>query len=142
MKSIGIVLSGCGVKDRSEFHGVKNGQGDFTIEGEHFTVNQDVQAMIQMNHTVEKLIRFISIASASIAKVQGSSYPKLGIDNDYSAVQILEEVSAEHFNCKVEEITFDTEHHIVFTPTYRLKLSTSKIAMDLEKLINKNIEDK
>jgi len=121
------------------FGAVKN-LCDFAFKNENCQVNKDVERIIQAMHTAGKPQGFICISPVLAAKVLGSFHPRLTIGNDQSTAQLLEKMGAKHIISKVDEIIYDPDHKIISTAAYMLGPTISKVAVGIEKLVQKIVE--
>ncbi len=113
---------------------------DFAFKKEDCKVNSDVERIIKSMHSAGKPQGFICIAPVLAAKVLGLFHPRLTIGNDHPTAQVLEKMGAIHIISKVNDIVYDHDHKIVSTAAYMLGPTISKIAVGIEKLVQKIIE--
>jgi len=121
------------------FGAVKN-LCNFAFEEENCQVNEDVRKVVQVMHASKKPQGFICIAPVIAARVLGSFHPQLTIGHDKSTAQLLEKMGAKHINKSVDEIVYDVDNRIVSTAAYMLGPTISKVALGIEKLVQKIVE--
>ncbi|MFW6149304.1 MAG: isoprenoid biosynthesis glyoxalase ElbB, partial [Atribacterota bacterium] len=120
--------------------GAAKNLSDFAFNEADCQINKDVESIIQSMHTAGKPQGFICIAPVLAARVLGSFHPRLTIGNDQSTAQLLEQMGARHIISKVDEIVYDPDHKIASTPAYMLDPSISKVAVGIERLVQKILE--
>jgi enhancing lycopene biosynthesis protein 2 len=113
---------------------------NFAFAEENCQVNEDVRKVVQEMHAAKKPQGFICIAPVIAARILGSFNPQLTIGNDESTAQLLEKMGARHINSKVDEIVYDTDNRVISTAAYMLGPTISKIAVGIEKLVQKIVE--
>jgi enhancing lycopene biosynthesis protein 2 len=120
--------------------GVAKNLCDFAFKKDDCQVNKDTERIIQSMHTAGKPQGFICIAPVLAARVLGSFHPLLTIGNDQSTAQLLEKMGARHIISKVDEIVYDPDHKILSTAAYMLGPTISRVAVGIEKLVQKIVE--
>jgi enhancing lycopene biosynthesis protein 2 len=110
---------------------------NFAVKGADCTVNPDVERLIKEMHEAGKPIGFICIAPVIAAKVLGAEVT-IGSDKDTAAA--IEKMGGKHVIREVEDIVFDEKNNVVSTPAYMLGPSISKVALGIEKLVDKVLE--
>ncbi len=113
---------------------------NFAIKKEKCQVNKDVKKIIQEMHIAKKPQGFICIAPVLAAKILGSFHPSLTIGNQESTSIIIEKMGAHHINTNVDEIVYDSDNNIVSTAAYMLGPTISRVAIGIEKLVQKIVE--
>lgn len=121
--------------------GVAKNLCNFAFAKENCQVNKEVENIIEEMHQAGKPQGFICIAPVLAAKVLGKFHPRLTIGQDPSTARILEQWGAQHVIAKVDEIVYDPQQKIVSTPAYMLGPTISKIALGIEKLVAKIMEE-
>jgi len=120
--------------------GAAKNLSNFAVKGIECTVNPLIEKIIRTIHKEEKPTGFTCIAPVLAAKVLGEFQPKLTIGNESETAKQIEEMGGKHVNCAVGEIAVDTINKIVSTPAYMLGPTISKIAVGIEKLVEKVVE--
>ena len=113
---------------------------DFAFQGVDCTVNPEVERLIKEMHNAGKPTGFICIAPVLAAKVLGSANPQLTIGDDKGVAAAIEAMGGKHIMCEVYEIAVDEKNKIVSTPAYMLGPTISKVALGIEKLVDKVLE--
>jgi len=113
---------------------------NFAVKGIDCTANPEVERIIQTMHQENKPMGFICIAPVLAGKVLGKFHPELTIGDDPATAKNIEEMGGKHITCGVGEIAVDPKNKIVSTPAYMLGPTISKIAIGIEKLVNKVVE--
>ncbi|MDO9528317.1 MAG: isoprenoid biosynthesis glyoxalase ElbB [Syntrophales bacterium] len=113
---------------------------NFAFKGVDCTVNPEVERLIREMHSAKKPIGFICIAPVLAAKVLGTAGPQLTIGTDRGTADAIETMGGKHVMCEVDEIAVDEENKIVSTPAYMLGPTISKVALGIEKLVDKVLE--
>ncbi len=113
---------------------------DFAFKQEECHINKEVERIIKSMYNAGKPQGFICIAPVLAAKILGSFKPRLTIGNDHSTAQVLEKMGAKHIISKVDEIVYDSDHKIASTAAYMLGPTISKVAVGIEKLVQKIVE--
>ena len=107
---------------------------DFAIKGADCTVNPEVARLITEMHQAGKPMGFICIAPVIAARVLGAT---VTIGNDQNTAAAIEEMGGRHIIGAVGEIIVDEENKIVSTPAYMLGPTISKVALGIEKLVDR-----
>lgn len=110
---------------------------DFATKGKDCTVNPEVAGLIKEMHGAKKPLGFICIAPVIAARVLGEFHPSLTIGSDKGTAKAIEEMGGKHIVCEVDEIAVDEENKVVSTPAYMLGPTISRIALGIEKLVDK-----
>ena len=110
---------------------------DFAIKGADCTVNPEVERLIKEMHEAGKPMGFICIAPVIAAKVLGA---EVTIGNDKDTAAAIEKMGGKHVVRNVDDIAFDEKNNVVSTPAYMLGPTISKVALGIEKLVNKVLE--
>ena len=110
---------------------------DFAGKGADCAVNPEVAGLIKEMHRAGKTIGFICIASVIAAKVLGAA---VTIGTDQATAATVEKMGGGHVVCAVDEIAVDEEKKVVSTPAYMLGPTISKVALGIEKLVDKVLE--
>ena len=110
---------------------------DFAVKGADCTVNPEVDRLIKEMHEARKPMGFICIAPVMAAKVLGAT---VTIGSDANTAAAIEKMGGKHITREVSEIAFDEESKIVSTPAYMLGPTISKVALGIEKLIDKILQ--
>ena len=113
---------------------------NFATRGKDCVVDSGVEKLIKEMHGAKKPLGFICIAPVIAAKVLGEFHPKLTIGSDRHTAKTIEEMGGKHIICKVDEIAVDEESKIVSTPAYMLGPTISKVALGIEKLVDKVLQ--
>ena len=115
---------------------------DFAVKGVECEVNPQVEAFISTALNAKKVLGFVCIAPALLAKVAGriDLHPDLTIGNDDGTARAVEQMGAHHVNCPVKDFVVDETNRIVTTPAYMLGQSISEVADGIEKLVAKVID--
>lgn len=113
---------------------------DFAFKGVDCTVNPQVERLIRKMHGAKKPIGFICIAPVLAAKVLGTDSPQLTIGTDSGTADAIEQMGGKHIMCEVDEIAVDEQNKIVSAPAYMLGPTISKVALGIEKLVDKVLE--
>ncbi len=110
---------------------------DFAIKGADCTVNPEVERLIKEMHEAGKPMGFICIAPVIAAKVLGA---EVTIGNDKDTAAAIEKMGGKHVVRNVDDIAVDEKNNVVSTPAYMLGPTISKVALGIEKLVNKVLE--
>jgi len=110
---------------------------DFAVKGADCTVNPEVVRLVKEMHEAKKPMGFICIAPVIAARILGATIT-IGIDKNIAAV--IEKMGGKHIICEVDGIAVDEENKIVSTPAYMLGPTISKIALGIEKLVDKVLQ--
>lgn len=110
---------------------------DFAIKGADCTVNPEVERLIKEMHEAGKPMGFICIAPVIAAKVLGA---EVTIGNDKDTAAAIEKMGGKHVVKNVDDIALDEKNNVVSTPAYMLGPTISKVALGIEKLVNKVLE--
>jgi len=110
---------------------------DFAVKGADCTVNPEVERLIKEMHEAGKPMGFICIAPVIAAKVLGA---EVTIGNDKDTAAAIEKMGGKHMVRNVDDIAFDEKNNVVSTPAYMLGPTISKVALGIEKLVNKVLE--
>ena len=110
---------------------------DFAVKGADCTVNPEVKRLIEETHQAGKSIGFICIAPVIAAKVLGAT---VTIGNDKDTAAAIEKMGGKHIICGVDEIAVDEKNKVVSTPAYMLGPTISKVALGIEKLVDKVLD--
>jgi enhancing lycopene biosynthesis protein 2 len=123
-------------------YGVAKNLCDFAVKGTGCGVNPVVQEFIVKCLNKRKVMGFICIAPALLAKISGDLGLKidLTIGTDPETAQAVETMGAQHIPCSVNEIVVDEKNRIVTTPAYMLGQRIVEVATGIEKLVNKVLE--
>ena len=110
---------------------------DFAVKGVDCTVNPEVERLIEETHQAGKSIGFICIAPVIAAKVLGAT---VTIGNNKDTAAAIEKMGGKHIVCGVNEIAVDEKNKVVSTPAYMLGPTISKVALGIEKLVDKVLD--
>lgn len=110
---------------------------NFAVKGADCIVNPEVERLIKEMHEAGKPIGFICIAPVIAAKVLGAEVT-IGSDKDTAAA--IEKMGGKHVVRDVDDIVFDGKNNVVSTPAYMLGPTISKVALGIEKLVDKVLE--
>ena len=113
---------------------------NFTTKGKDCTANLEIEKLIKEMHAAKKPLGFMCIAPVLAARVLGSYHPQLTIGSAPGTAKAIEEMGGKHIICAVDEIIIDKENKVVSTPAYMLGHTISRIALGIEKLVNKILE--
>ena len=115
---------------------------DFAVKGPICSVNAAVEKFITDGFKAGKVMGFICIAPALLAKVAGKIdiHPHVTIGTDKGTAAAVEKMGAHHVSCTVKDIAVDEKNKIVTTPAYMLGQSIKEIAEGIEKLVAKVLE--
>lgn len=113
---------------------------DFALKGVDCQVNPGVARLIKEMHKAKKPLGFVCIAPVIAAKVLAEAKPKLTIGNDKDTADAITRMGGRHITCRVDEIAVDENNKIVSTPAYMLGPTISKVALGIEKLVDKVLE--
>ena len=122
--------------------GVAKNLCDFAVKGTGCTVNPAVEKFVTDALKAGKVMGFICIAPALMAKVAGGIdlHPDLTIGTDKDTAAAVEKFGAHHVSCPVNDIVVDEKNKIVTTPAYMLGQRISEVAEGIEKLVIKVLE--
>ena len=115
---------------------------NFAVKGPDCDVNPHVETFIKDGLNANKVMGFICIAPALLAKVSGKMNLQLEvtIGTDPGTAEAVEAMGARHVNCSVTDIVVDAENKIVSTPAYMLGQRISEVAEGIDKLVAKVFE--
>jgi enhancing lycopene biosynthesis protein 2 len=117
--------------------GAAKNLSDYAFKGAGLTVNPEVVRLIKDMRAAGKPMGFICIAPVIAAKVLGA---KVTIGTDKASAANIEKMGGSHVLCQVSEIAVDEANKVVSTPAYMLGPTISRIALGIEKLVNKVVE--
>lgn len=122
--------------------GVAKNLCDFAFKGVDCRVDPTVEKFIAEALKLKKVLGFVCIAPALLAKVAGSLdlHPNLTIGTDEETSKAVEYMGAHHVSCMVKEFVVDETNKIVTTPAYMLGKSIGEVAEGIEKLVDKVIQ--
>ncbi|MGI5861064.1 MAG: isoprenoid biosynthesis glyoxalase ElbB [Myxococcales bacterium] len=112
----------------------------FAVDGQKMNVDPEVERLIREMHQAGKPMGFICIAPVLAARVLGDRHPRLTIGKDRATAAALEAMGATHVECSVEEAAVDEQNKIVSTPAYMLGPSISRVAIGIDRLVEKVLE--
>ena len=123
-------------------YGVAKNLCDFAVKGTECSVDPLVERFILNGLQAKKVMGFICIAPALLAKVSGDHGLKidLTIGTDPETAQAVETMGAHHISCSVNEIVVDEKNRIVTTPAYMLGQRISEVADGIGKLVDKVLQ--
>lgn len=115
---------------------------DFAVKGIVCSVNPVVEKFVTDGLKAGKVMGFICIAPALLAKIAGKSgiHPDVTIGTDKGTAEAVEKMGARHVACQVNEIAVDETNKIVTTPAYMLGQNIGEVAEGIEKLVAKVLE--
>jgi enhancing lycopene biosynthesis protein 2 len=115
---------------------------DFAVKGSNCSVNPQVEQFIASGLRSGRVMGFVCIAPALLAKVAGNIdlHPDLTIGSDHGTAQAVESMGAKHVNCQVNDFVVDEKNKIVSTPAYMLGQRISEVAAGIEKFVTKVLE--
>ena len=115
---------------------------NFAVKGPDCDVNPHVETFIKDGLNANKVMGFICIAPALLAKVSGKMNLQLEvtIGTDPGTAEAVEAMGARHVNCSVTDIVVDAGNKIVTTPAYMLGQRISEVAEGIDKLVAKVLE--
>jgi len=115
---------------------------DFAFKGVNCSVNPTVEKFIVEAFRAKKVLGFICIAPALLARVAAGLdlHPNLTIGTDAETSKAIEHMGACHVSCMVKESVVDEKNKIVSTPAYMLGQSIGEVAAGIEKLVEKVIQ--
>jgi enhancing lycopene biosynthesis protein 2 len=118
----------CGLLLPGGFGAAKN-LSDFAINGDNYSVDEDVAKVIVAFHQSRKPIAALCIAPVILAKVLGA---RVTIGNDRATADILAGVGATHVNKEYNEVAIDEKNLIVTNPCYMLAESIYQVSLGAE----------
>ncbi len=115
---------------------------DFAVKGPDCSVNPSVEKFITGALKAGKVMGFICIAPALLARVAAGIdlHPDLTIGTDKGTAAAVEKTGAHHISCPVNDFVVDEKNKIVTTPAYMLGQRISEVAEGIEKLVAKVME--
>jgi enhancing lycopene biosynthesis protein 2 len=115
---------------------------DFAVKGTDCTVNPVVEKFVAEALKTGKVLGFICIAPALLAKVAGNIglHPDVTIGTDKDTAAAVEKLGARHVACPVDDVVVDETNRIVTTPAYMLGQRISEVAEGIEKLVTNVLE--
>ncbi len=123
-------------------YGVAKNLSNFAVKGTGCEANPVVQEFIVKCLNERKVMGFICIAPALLAKISGD----LGLNIDLTigtekqTANAINTMGAHHIDCEVEDIVVDLANRIVSTPAYMLGQRIVEVETGIEKLVNKVLE--
>lgn len=122
--------------------GVAKNLCDFAVKGLDCSVNPVVENFVTEGLKAGKVMGFVCIAPALLARVAGKIglHPDITIGTDESTAAAVEQFGAHHVNCLVKDFVIDEKNKIVTTPAYMLGQRISDVAEGIEKLVNAVLE--
>jgi enhancing lycopene biosynthesis protein 2 len=122
--------------------GVAKNLCDFAVKGLDCSVNPLVEKFVAEGLKAGKVMGFVCIAPALLAKVAGNIdlHPDLTIGTDKDTAAAVEQFGARHVNCLVKDFVVDEKNKIVTTPAYMLGQRISDVAEGIEKMVNVVLE--
>lgn len=107
---------------------------NYAFEGRYFSVDPEIEKIINAFHSEKKPIVALCITPVIIAKVLKA---KVTIGDNRLTTKIIEGFGAEHENKNYDEICFDEKNLIITTPCYMLAENPYQISLGIEKSIVK-----
>lgn len=122
--------------------GVAKNLCDFAVKGLDCSVNPVVENFVTEGLKAGKVMGFVCIAPALLARIAGKIglHPDITIGTDEGTAAALEQFGAHHVNCLVKDFVIDEKNKIVTTPAYMLGQRISDVAEGIEKLVNAVLE--
>ncbi|MCP5104108.1 MAG: isoprenoid biosynthesis glyoxalase ElbB [bacterium] len=122
--------------------GVAKNFCDFAVKGILCNVNPVVEKFIADALKAGKVLGFLCIAPALLAKVAGNIdlHPDLTIGTDEGTAAAIEKFGAHHLSCPVTDFVVDEKNKIVTTPAYMLGQRIGEVAEGIEKCVGKVLE--
>ena len=110
----------------------------FATDGANCTVNPDVERLTGEMLAASKPIGAICIAPAMLARIVGKKdlHPKLTIGTDKATATAINQMGAQHCDCRVTEMITDERCKIVSTPAYMLGRGPAEVFEGIRKLVN------
>lgn len=118
--------------------GAATNLSSFGTNGASYTVNADVERVIEEMVEQKKPIGALCIAPVLLAKTLGKVTITIGQDKEIA--EILSTFGTAHTNTKQREITIDYDHKIVTTPCYMLDSRISEVYDGITKLVQNIIK--
>lgn len=118
----------CGLLMPGGFGAAKN-LSDFAINGDNYSVDEDVAKVIVEFHQARKPIAALCIAPVILAKVLGA---RVTIGKDKTTADILTGVGATHVNKEYDEVAIDEKNLIVTNPCYMLAGNIYQVGLGAE----------
>jgi enhancing lycopene biosynthesis protein 2 len=109
----------------------------FATDGASCTVNPDVERLTGEMLAANKPIGAICIAPALLARIVGKKdlHPKLTIGTDKATATAINQMGAQHCDCRVTEMITDERYKIVSTPAYMLGRGPAEVFEGIRKLV-------
>lgn len=107
---------------------------NFAIDGDNYTINEQVLIACKAFAKAEKPAGYMCIAPALLPLI----YPKgiqgtIGLDND--TAKLIAAKGLVHRDSPVEDVIIDPAHKVVTTPAYMLATSMSEAAIGINRLV-------
>ncbi len=100
----------------------------FAVDGADCKVNPEVVDFLRRAHDQGKAIGAMCIAPVILARVFGPDLsPRLTIGNDPTTADLVQQMGAEHVECKVDASVVDHDNRMVTTPAYMLAGSIKEV---------------
>ncbi len=117
--------------------GVAKNLCNFALDGDNYTIDEQVLAAGQAFAKVEKPAGYMCIAPALLPFI----YPKgvqgtIGTDND--TAKLISAKGLMHIDAAADEVVVDKAHKLVTTPAYMLATSISEASVGISRLV-KNV---
>ncbi len=119
--------------------GVATNLSHFAEEGVECEVDLELKRVVQAMHEAKKPMGFICIAPAILPSLLDVPV-RLTIGNDIDTIELIDTKGVEHVVCPSDDIVLDIDNLIVTTPAFMLEEPISKIAVGIEKLVNRVLE--
>jgi len=115
---------------------------DYAVKQVHCDVDPVVESFILAALQARRVLGFICIAPALLARVAGKAGlgPKVTIGTDPKTAGHIEAFGGEHIECQVDGVVVDERNRLVTTPAYMLGQRISDVARGIDKLVETVLE--
>ena len=117
--------------------GAAKNLSNFALDGENYTVNEQVLSACQSFAKAEKPAGYMCIAPALLPLVYPQGVQGT-IGTDEGVASLISAKGLMHNNCNVEDVVVDKAHKLVSTPAYMLATSLNEAASGINNLV-KNV---
>ncbi len=110
---------------------------NFALDGDNYTINEQVLAACQAFAKADKPAGYMCIAPAMLPLI----YPKGvqgTIGTDAGTASLISAKGLVHNDCNVDDVIIDQAHKLVSTPAYMLATSITEAALGINSLV-KNV---
>lgn len=115
--------------------GVAKNLSSYAFDGADYDVDPGVVDLIQTAHAAGIPQGFICIAPVLAARALGEKHVVLTVGKGGEVASALEAKSAQHLECKVDDIIVDQGNRVISTPAYMLAESILEAEVGINRLV-------